>query len=47
MEAFFYRLGVLYFRFSIHCSPFSYFAPIFKIQIVKKIKAAMSFFCTQ
>nr|DAM44099.1 MAG TPA: hypothetical protein [Caudoviricetes sp.]DAP14292.1 MAG TPA: hypothetical protein [Caudoviricetes sp.] len=25
----------------------SYFAPIFKIQIVKKIKAAMGFFCAQ
>nr|DAK23063.1 MAG TPA: hypothetical protein [Caudoviricetes sp.]DAN69966.1 MAG TPA: hypothetical protein [Caudoviricetes sp.]DAS61398.1 MAG TPA: hypothetical protein [Caudoviricetes sp.] len=25
----------------------SYFASIFKIQIVKKIKAAIGFFCTQ
>ena len=25
----------------------SYFAPIFKIQIVKKIKAAIGFFCAQ
>ena len=25
----------------------SYFTPIFKIQIVKKIKAAIGFFCTQ
>nr|DAU87539.1 MAG TPA: hypothetical protein [Caudoviricetes sp.] len=30
----------------IHYSRFSYFAPIFKIQIVKKIKAAGGFFCT-